>query len=80
MRFTINRINDKFEIRIFIDNVSEDQEHHRTSPAKKEYWKIIAKHPKNLLQLYNIGQFTITYIKIYCYIFIHLGDLIESVT
>ncbi|GBO40572.1 hypothetical protein AVEN_144470-1 [Araneus ventricosus] len=31
---------------MFIDNPSEDQEHQRDSPPKKEYWKVIAKHPK----------------------------------
>lgn len=32
----------------FIDRVLEGQEHQRALPAKKEYWKAITKHSKNL--------------------------------
>lgn len=35
---------------MFIDDVPEDQEHQRISPAKKEYLKFIMKHPKDLLE------------------------------
>ncbi|GBM34837.1 hypothetical protein AVEN_208040-1 [Araneus ventricosus] len=33
---------------MFISNALEDQEHQRASPAKKEYCKVIAKHPRNI--------------------------------
>ncbi|GBN22073.1 hypothetical protein AVEN_82165-1, partial [Araneus ventricosus] len=33
---------------MLIDNVPEDQDHQRASPAKKEYWKVIAKCPEKL--------------------------------
>ncbi|GBN36564.1 hypothetical protein AVEN_231776-1 [Araneus ventricosus] len=32
---------------MFIDNAPEDQDHPRASPVKEEYWKVIAKHPKD---------------------------------
>ncbi|GBM53102.1 hypothetical protein AVEN_130758-1 [Araneus ventricosus] len=33
---------------MFTDNFPEDKKHQREPPAKKEYWKVIAKHPKHL--------------------------------
>lgn len=34
--------------KVLIDNITEDQEHQRASPVKKEHYKVFAKRPTNL--------------------------------
>ncbi|GBM12367.1 hypothetical protein AVEN_211554-1 [Araneus ventricosus] len=49
---TVNWIKDKLEtngtVQDVHDNVPKDQECQQTLPDKKDHWKVITKHPKNL--------------------------------
>ncbi|GBN70631.1 hypothetical protein AVEN_206261-1 [Araneus ventricosus] len=61
MLLTINRIKDKFERNGTVEDVHRQRsgrprERQRGSPAKKEYWKVIAKHPKQAVKLPSANQ------------------------